>query len=209
MVCVMFKNRGSQLFLMPLEVLTEEGFRRLIDHKAAQVFDGNGFKFITAYKEPVNPSVIRVEVKYEKLRSRAVEILAICVNKLGGNFFGLDMGPIYSARGLITPQNNSNQILGFEDVEDLRYRIFGSRRLYHAFLHALDQQKLSESISEAEYLGVIERVDSRFKKMYCEWKNAPLLYKKQTLREFREVFENDPLISPHLRMAKEIVQSQK
>lgn len=191
---------------MSLDVLTEDGFRELIDHKTTQVFDGNGFKFITAYKEPVNPSVIKVEVKYEKPRSRAAEILAICVNKLGGNFFGLDMGPIYSARGLIPPQNSSNQILGFEDVEDLRYRIFGSRRLYEAFLHVLDQQRLSKSISDVEYLKLIERVDHRFKRMDCEWKNAPFLYKKHTLREFREVFANDPLISPYLRIAKELTQ---
>lgn len=195
---------------MSLEVLTEEGFRKLIDHKATQIFDGNGFKFITAHVGVSSGNlsdfpILEIELKYEQPRSRATEFLARSLNNLGHHFWGLDIGPVFSTKVVIYMHNNSTQITGFEGDEDYRYMLFGSRSLYKAFLSVLSEAKRNGLITDKEYLEVINRVDDRFSITYCEWRNAPFFYKKQTLREFREVFESDPLISPYLRRAKEIV----
>lgn len=218
LVCVRFKNRGSQLFLMPLEVLTIERNGELISKFMEALFGNSRNEYISGFIHTPEGSTDNhlqpkeITLVTEVSRSKSFGIMARALAKLGCNLEGmLDTGPIYLAKThyLYHPFERATLNSDVQLGEDLRYMIFGSRKFYKFFLRALDQQKLSESISETEYLGVIKRVGHRFKNMYCELGNTPFLYARQTLREFREVFENDPLISPYLRMAKEIVQSQK
>lgn len=218
LVCVRFKNRGLQLLLMPLEVLTIERNGELITKFMEALFGNTRVEYISGFiHTPERAVENRLQPKEITLitevnRSKSLGIMTRAFAKFGYNLEGmLDSGPIYLAKThyLDNPFEGATLNSDVQLGEDLRHIMFGSRKLYKAFLQALDQQKLSESISETEYLGVIQRMDRRFKRMYCELGNAPFLYVRRTLMEFREVFENDPLISPYLRIAKETAISQK
>lgn len=203
---------------MSLEVLTIDRNGELISKLMKDLFGNNRVEYISGFVHtPEGPIDNRFQSKEitlvsEVSSSKSWGMMTKLLTRLGYSLEEMfDSGPIYSAKTYCSDKIFEGVTLN-SDVqvdEDLRYIIFGSRRLYKAFLQAIDQQKLSESISDMEYLGVMQRMGHRFKKMYCELGNAPFLYRIQTLREFREVFANDPMISPYLRMAKEIAKSQK
>ena len=84
------------------------------------------------------------------------------------------------------------------DSGDLRYLLFGSRKLYKAFLDLLNK----EYKSDEEFFTIFQKINSRLNEMYVVLGSACVLLKRKVLRDYRKELEQDSLIGPYIEKAK-------
>ena len=143
------------------------------------------------------------EGQYPRLIEKiAVKLLATVVGLLGYPF---EEDPNSKALYLLSPSSLEQLKPGYSipGVVDGRWVLFGSKKLYKAFFRVLNEDKINGLITDEDYIQIFNRINARYNKYFCELGNAAGLERKlETLKEFKEVFRNDPLIRPYINIAK-------
>ncbi|MBI2658760.1 hypothetical protein HYX05_01495 [Candidatus Woesearchaeota archaeon] len=190
---------------MSLEILTEERFNELIKGRLLTALDGRTPKFVSGYIHRIDsadgnqPNSGEIHVVYEIAHPLFIRLIA-------EYFMTLRIRPDVLGVGTINAVTYISEELDTLDsiaigLEDTSYLLFGSKRLYKAFLHVLDEQKRRKSITDEEYLKVLERVNIRSRKMNYQMSGKSIFHRNEVLRQFREVLGEYPLIRPYLAMA--------
>jgi hypothetical protein len=82
--------------------------------------------------------------------------------------------------------------------EDLRYLLFGSKKLYRAFLDLLNDEK----VSSTELFNVFQKINNLFNEMWGTLQTVCFLLKRRLIKDYRKELEQDPLIGPYIEKAK-------
>ena len=109
-------------------------------------------------------------------------------------------GLLYVVKPVSLDTFNSNS--EFFPVEDLRYLIFGSRKLYKAFFQVLNEEKRKKLISKEGYLHIFHKVNTLSNEMYRVLGGACVLLKRRVIRDYRKELEQDPLVRRYIDIAR-------
>lgn len=186
---------------MSLEVLTERRIRELGGLKSAQIkINGRHADFVSGYMLDGLHEGESVELIYEVPCSAGFRLFVKAFEFLQNDMFEeLYDGSLFrvQCKSLSSLNNERN----FFTIEDTRFNLIGSRRIYKAFLTIIDDQKLKNLISDERYMAIFERLGRRLARMQVDVMQVPLR-DKEVIREYRDVLEQDGLFQPYLSMAK-------
>ena len=177
-----------------------------INNRPAEFLWGLKYSIEQAYPES-SENMVKFELLYE--------ILPTKLNKLFGAIFKkLNLAV---QEDLLSPVPYAVSLTSLEDIPklqkgyipaDYRCALFASKKHYKAFFQALNDDLINGLVSNEDYMRISERVNIRSKKALDEsMKPAMFLKKSQTIKEFREVFCNDPLLRPYLDRAEFYVKN--
>ncbi len=189
-----------------LEIITKEKVKDLLGNDMVILLVGRQFaEFISGFvhksEESLDSSIIEIELVYEVTRSRVADSVTKALKKLGHESRGVINDVFYSLQSdSLEKLSRDSEILVYDDP---RFMLFESRELYKSFLHALGKSKLDEVISEEEFLRVINRLNTRAAKMKYYYDIASIFERNEVITEFRRVFNNDPLLTPYIKMARD------
>ena len=191
---------------MTIDVLTREKLDEITSGLGSRLkLKGRNANFISG--NVINNSRTDITLIYEIPWSKKFEAFAKLLELTGSTILEeFYRGPIH-----IVKPKSLESFRGTEQInshEDMRYLLFGSRSMYKAFLAVLDAHKLNGYMTGEEYMYVIRRIDLRYLKLHAETKGNSL-FNTSALAEFRNVFENDPLLRPYIILARESLGSLK
>ena len=191
---------------MSLEILTEGSLKNL--PWLPDKIDGIPARFISGYVHDGGLSPKQFEVVFQVPWSRHMEIFTNLLRIFDTNFLEeIYGGELYTVKSM--PIDTRGQDFDYYIREDLRYMLFGSRKILKAFLQTLDQQMLQGNITEEQYICVMRDVDTKFSQMWGDYKNAWVFHRNQVKREWYKIMESDALVRPYLKMALEYLAMPK
>ena len=205
---------------MPLEVLMRG---RTSDVPSTLIVNDKSAEFLWGLKQTIFSSPFSsqderkttyIELVYEgqypgPIEKIALKLLATVVGLLGYPF---EDDPNSKTLYLLCP-SSLEQLKQHQRTRgnvDGRWALFGSKKLYKAFFHVLNEDKINGLKTDEDYIQIFNRINTRYNRHISELGNATGLEGKlESWREFKEVFRNDPLIAQYIRMAEEYLSSTK
>lgn len=187
---------------MSLEILTQEKIKDLTGGLTSRVMFGSRMAdFISGYIRNRGEYDQQIMLICEVPWSASFGMFVRILETIGSRFFEeLHAGVIYLVQPPSLDSLRENKDFYYD--EDRRFILFGSRKLYKAFIHKVDEKRLRGLMSDEEYLEIFHRMNQRSRKLHAESVKVSL-FDNSVLSEYRRVFREDPLVRPYLKMAIE------